>query len=294
MKDIYNFLDYTHDVVNSYFFFFYEKSIQDFKNASFEDEEGYIAFKGKGIGAEGKEGEIEGAFNHESNANLISSNDCIYKIERLMLETDTVGRNAIIRRVTKRIGEISCISIYAIDEMIAFAHTKEKPHYIEIVESAIIEYLRFIHGFKELCDDFDVKIGGIAEELGFNALVDLAGLEYIQESKQNTNGKRNEFTMQRKRSAILYMINELSGGLVFGSYGDIPATEIQRFVYFLTGKGTRLDNINNTSVASAFKKDDRRKDSMKQDEEFIAEYFEKIGLNKLAKKVKDGELRGIV
>lgn len=294
MKDVHNFLDYIYNTINDYFLFFYEKRIRDFKNANIEYEEEYIAFKGKGISANGKEDKLEEIFNPQSSMNQISSDDCICEVERLMLSTDTIGRNAIARRIIKKIGEISYISIYAIDEMVIFAHTDEKPQYMTVVESAAVEYLRFIHCFHQLCEDFGMKIGSIEEDLGFSALVDLVGAEYFPEQTNRKAEKRNEFTIQRKRSAILYILSELNAGLVYGRDGDIPETEVQRFVHFLTGDGTREDKINNTTVASAFKKDNRSGAKIEEDDDFIAEYFDKIGLNKLAKKVRNGELSGII
>lgn len=294
MKDVYNFLDYIHNTINDYFLFFYGKRIRDFKNANIEYEEEYMAFRGDGISANGKEGELGEIFNVQNSMSQISSDDCICEIERLMLSTDSTGRTAIVRRVIKKIGEISYIRIYGIDEMIIFAHTDKKPQYIIVAESAAVEYLRFIHCFHQLCDDFSMKIGSIAEEQGFSALVDLVGVEYFPERTKSKVGKINEFTIQRKRSAILYMLSELNNGLVYGRDGDVPETEVQRFVHFLTGDGTREDKINNTTAASAFKKDYRSGAKIEEDDDFIAEYFDKIGLNKLAKKVRGGELSGII
>jgi len=98
-------------------------------------------------------------------------------------------------------------------------------------------------------------------------------------------GKKNEFTIQRKKQAIMLMLEEL--GVRAGAGGSIPMAEAQRFVYFLVGHGTREDVINNTSIATAFKNDRRSDRTIKEDCEFVASYFDRLGLTELAIKAKN-------
>lgn len=322
MRDLYNFIDEAYDVIDKYFEFFYGKRIFDFKGKHIEDEDAYREFIGESNGIKGKESDFENVFCdliQKSKCLEIDSSDYIHIVEQTMLQTDIAGRIAIARRLVRKLGELARIGVCGIDEVAGrdFYYNSDycletiyeeelevKDNMYKVPDNLIktrecIEFIFsignkccfFMDGFKELCRDFEIDYQKEIEAFGFEELERITSIEWYSKRKENSEGKRctkkNEFTMQRKRTALLYMLKELSGGLIYGSYGDIPSTEVQRFVYFLTGNGTRTDDINNTSVATAFKKDNRCAATIKGDNEFVAEYFERVGLNKLAQKVRN-------
>ena len=100
---------------------------------------------------------------------------------------------------------------------------------------------------------------------------------------------RNEFTLARKKEAILAMLEAL--GVKQGGIGGVPSTDIQRFIYFLVGEGTAEDNIKNKSVANLFKasNDTRNASTINNDLDYVAARFESVGLYELAQKVRNGK-----
>lgn len=101
--------------------------------------------------------------------------------------------------------------------------------------------------------------------------------------------KRNEFTLYRKKEAIIAMLEAL--GVDWTPASCITQAQVIRFTYFLTGMGTFEDDIRNTSIANVFKpvKDNRNDGTINNDLEFVAKMFESIGLKDLAMKIRKGK-----
>ena len=114
--------------------------------------------------------------------------------------------------------------------------------------------------------------------------------EAIKEVISSTQNIKNEFTLYRKKEAIMTMLEEL--GVARGSKGYISDSNIKRFIYFLTGYGTIDDDIRNKYVSDLFKpsKDNRNNETINNDLDFVAARFEEIGLFDLALKVKNGKI----
>lgn len=330
IKEVYNFIDEAYHVANEFFKFFYEKNISWLKYSNIEDEDRRRElFTEDGSSLKGREAEFESVFFNLAQKYKKSertSDDYIYIVEQAMLQTDTTGRIAIARRLIRKLGELARIGAEGIDEVTGIDFCCSSSYWLECAYADELEIkdnkykipdnlikteeivafifsientcLHFMEVFKELCRDFGIAYEEEVSAFGFDGLLDITRIEWDSKRKDAQEEKRcvggNEFTMQRKRAAILYMLSELNSGIVYGRDGDVSGTEVQRFIYFLTGRGRRLDNINNTSVASAFKKDHRSGVKIEEDDDFIAEYFDKIGLNELAKKVRNGELSGII
>lgn len=321
MKEVYEFIHDIYLIQDSFVRFFFNKSAYQIGKIDDQDRNSY----GDILEISGRENEFKNEFYPLIEKYIGTNKDdlirgLMYQIEHALLATDAQGREFLMKRISRELNKTAYIGTWGIDIMsgIDFIEDgglffflydevaeegyappeclKTVKRYIDAISEMTNEFYRFYEDFVILCEDFGTDIRERAKEWGFDKLSDLPiitdkerNVELIEVTKKN-----NEFSIQRKRSAILYLVTELSGGLVYGGCGDIPATEIWRFVHFLTGIGTKNDDINNTSIASSFKRDNRSEKAKKRDDEFIAEYFEKIGLNKLAIKVRNGELRNIL
>lgn len=116
------------------------------------------------------------------------------------------------------------------------------------------------------------------------------GIRY-SDSTLNRVCKKSEFSMNRKKEAITAILEVL--GVKLNGAGAIPMTQIQKFVYFLTGTGRIDDDIRNTYIADLFKpsKDNRNDDTINNDLDFVATRFDEIGLFDLAQKVRNGKVK---
>lgn len=320
MKDVYGFIYDVYAIEDSFMKFFFNKNAYYFGNLSVVDE----SIWGNALEIQGRENDFKNEFypllEKYIDVNMGNSTRIlIQQTELALLSTDAQGRMCLMKRLSRELNRAAYIGTWGIDTMsgIDFIedgglffylykevereydtpdHLKTIQKYINTISEVINNFYAFYEDFVLLCEDFGTNIRERAKEWGFDKLGDLPVIKDREEAATLTEPikKNNEFSIQRKRSAILYLTNELSGGLVYGGCGDIPATEIWRFVHFLIGTGTENDDINNTSVASAFKKDNRSKKAKDKDDEFIAKYFDKIGLNALATKVRSGTLRKIL
>ena len=107
---------------------------------------------------------------------------------------------------------------------------------------------------------------------------------------ENKSGftRGQQFTTKRQTIAIV----ELLSGLGINT-GSIDKTAIADFIQFLTGRQTELLPQNTTAYKLIERKEpDSKKEikSFNSDSEFVASYFEKVGLFSLADKVRKGKI----
>lgn len=101
--------------------------------------------------------------------------------------------------------------------------------------------------------------------------------------KTEPSNKVNEFTMQRKIDVIMALL--FASGMKNSKTTNI---HIQKFIHFLTGKGTKDDNIMNTYAKSAYddwSKESRGDDRRKNDALYVKEYLHNLGIDNVYEKI---------
>lgn len=313
MKDIYEFLDNVFDVVNNYFFFFYEKNVGHFESINPSTDEEYNNIKGESKPLKGREGEFKRIFHPLAKKNFEGDNNInvdslIYEIEKGMLSTDEIGRKAIVRRIIKKAGKITCIGAYGFDEIeygivYALEHLQDNDlansdneisvaNYCMYIGLSVNGFYLFLQDFKELCEDFAINFDEEVDRFGFDSLKELTSIGWrkrieLQDSKITKKGFTNEFTKNKKRIAIEAMLDAL--GVQSGKQNAVPLAEIHRFAHFLISEGNRAQPIDNTGTAKVFKSKPQNTKAQKEDNNFVADYFLRLGLDEISIKIKEGK-----
>lgn len=342
MKDVYDFLSDAREVIEAYFSFFYNKSINDINFSKEEKEEAeikdqefasneilrsakdelYEKKRGKWIDLKGREKEFEElihSFLEKYKVSLSSHksvNKYIYSVEKTLINTDETGREAVMRRIVKALGETARIGVYGFDEIdmicpfdgnipaiyriyenrvITTSDNPKLPDELSKVDDSLSfiqtmsnRYYRFMTEFRELCKDFDLDFEDTAKAYEYYELIDLPKINFTKERKKTfkeeyKTNKKNDFTKQRKKIAIMALLDALN--VKAGACGDIPLSNAQRFIHFLINTGSKDDDINRaTDIPELFKADRSQKVRIK-DASFVADYLKKLGLDKLAEKV---------
>lgn len=138
--------------------------------------------------------------------------------------------------------------------------------------------------FQILCD-FGITLDGDSSQEEFPR-IDLVDILKYENKSGSTRGQ--QFTTKRQTIAIV----ELLSGLGINT-GSIDKTAIADFIQFLTGRQTELLPQNTTAYKLIERKEpDSKKEikSFNSDSEFVASYFEKVGLFSLADKVRKGKI----
>lgn len=100
------------------------------------------------------------------------------------------------------------------------------------------------------------------------------------------NNSKNEFTLRRKIEAIKAMLEEF--GIERGGNSGVPDVNIARFINFLIGKGTKDDEIKNTSIYKEFREKNKcNQKTINNDLDYVASRFEDVGLFDIATKIKN-------
>ena len=138
--------------------------------------------------------------------------------------------------------------------------------------------------FRILCD-FGITLDGNSLQEEFPR-IDLVDILKSENKSGPTRGQ--QFTTKRQTLAIVELLSEL--GI---NTGSIDKTAIADFIQFLTGRQTELLPQNTTAYKLIERKEpDSKKEikSFNSDSEFVASYFEKVGLFSLADKVRRGKI----
>ena len=133
--------------------------------------------------------------------------------------------------------------------------------------------------------DFDLKIYsvGIQRE---RSEVDLTDI--IKSEIGNSPTRSRQFTTKRQTMAIVELLSKL--GI---NTGNVDKTAIAGFIQFLTGKQSESLPQNTTAYKLIERKDpdsEKEKNSFNNDCDFVASYFESVGLISLADKIKRGKV----
>ena len=234
------------------------------------------------------------------------ADELLYIIEEQMRSLDEIQRNVLIARIIKR-------SIYLIidgDRCIECSQRiceninnygedmKEMSKNFEAINFFLATGAILLYKTGDLCQDYGIDIkeiclsifNGVPNECLYLSIFDTVyGTIDIKNKKRGQSNKKNDFTLFRKKEAIIAMLEEL--GVKRDGTGAIADSQIKKFIYFLTGSGSIEDDIRNTSVADIFKpcKDVKNSNTINNDLEFVAARFEDIGLFELSKKIKNGK-----
>lgn len=323
MREAYLFLRDIEAIAIEYFFFFYKKRLFDFENIKIRSQSQYEKIRGERTELKGKERDFENIFYHiirKYNSLGIDKIELyIDQIENIMLSTDLVGRNAIARRIIKLIGPIFFVGKYGIIEMMDYLYSdKECLFYriynnilkieikegeegyevpenlrkiseiLKIIPEMMEKFILFTRNFKMLCVDFDVDYPNIVETLGFSSLNEIIQVHsrYGEKWDIKDNTRKNDFTNNRKRIAI----EALLGGLNIkrGALGNVSSAEMYRFAHLITGRGTKEQKADNLPTKDMFSNKPKSKEIKEKDNYFVAEYFQKLGLNDIAEEIKKG------
>lgn len=220
-----------------------------------------------------------------------SARECLCNIQNKLLSLpDDKARIYYARIISKCLNEEYSI-------FLDWAYMEEYKGYTNEIESmAEIFVMQVISIFR--C--FDINLEDIlslqpcANDINYKEMAERSvllgcGVHYLK-SNINRISKRNEFTLYRKKEAIITLLESL--GINTNGFGSISSAQIQRFIYFLIGNGTIEDDIRNTYVADVFKpgKDTRNNNTINKDLDFVAARFDEIGLFDLAQKVRNGKI----
>jgi len=107
----------------------------------------------------------------------------------------------------------------------------------------------------------------------------------VEKDNRRKNKSKNEFTLRRKIEAIKAMLEEL--GIENGGNSGVSDTKIMRFIHFLTGIGSKDDDINSTSIYKPFREEQRNQQTINYDLDYVASRFEDVGLFDIATKIKN-------
>lgn len=312
MKEVYEFLDNVFDVVDNYFFFFYEKNVSHFESINPSTDEEYSNFKGKSKPLKGREEEFKRTFHpyakkyFESDSN-INVDSFIYEAEKAMLSTDEIGRKALVRRIIKKEGRTTYIRDYGFEEIeygiiYGLKHSQDNDlidsgddislaNYCMYIGLVINSFYSFLQKFKELCKDFEINFDEEVDKFEFDSLKELTSVEWYkriesQDNKTTPKGLVNEFTKNKKRIAVEALLDAL--GVEYGEQKAVSAANIHRFAHFLISEGNREQSIDSTYTAGVFKNKPTGVKTQKNDNNFVAEYFFNLGLDEIADKIKKG------
>lgn len=229
-------------------------------------------------------------------------------VEEQMRNIDDIQRNVLVSRIIKRssnfiingwqtINSAFQVNVNFVDEDEDTNHMIEG---LEVVSFYLEAASRFLCDIADLCQDYSIDIKEMCLnifnytspdslylsvfETRFNSFV-------VENRKSDRSGKRGEFTLYRKKEAIITILEAL--GVKRDGTGAISDSQIKRFIYFLTGNGNIEDDIRNTAVADIFKpsKDIRNNSTINKDLDFVAVRFEEVGLFELAQKIRNGKTK---
>ncbi len=116
--------------------------------------------------------------------------------------------------------------------------------------------------------------------------VDLTDI--IKSEIGNSPTRSRQFTTKRQTMAIVELLSKL--GI---NTGNVDKTAIAGFIQFLTGKQSESLPQNTTAYKLIERKDpdsEKEKNSFNNDCDFVASYFESVGLISLADKIKRGKV----
>lgn len=158
------------------------------------------------------------------------------------------------------------------------------------------ENKRLSHFYKEELIPFENILFNTLYDFGLNiesvgiqrerSEVDLTDI--IKSEIGNSPTRSRQFTTKRQTMAIVELLSKL--GI---NTGNVDKTAIAGFIQFLTGKQSESLPQNTTAYKLIEKKDpdsEKEKNSFNNDCDFVASYFESVGLISLADKIKRGKV----
>ena len=158
------------------------------------------------------------------------------------------------------------------------------------------ENKRLSHFYKEELIPFENILFNTLYDFGLNiesvgiqrerSEVDLTDI--IKSEIGNSPTRSRQFTTKRQTMAIVELLSKL--GI---NTGNVDKTAIAGFIQFLTGKQSESLPQNTTAYKLIERKDpdsEKEKNSFNNDCDFVASYFESVGLISLADKIKRGKV----
>lgn len=228
-------------------------------------------------------------------------------VEEQMRSLDEMQRNVLISRIIKRSSNLIINGWWTINstfqinaDIIDTANDINQMFKgFEAVGFFLEGADKFLCNIGDLCQDYHINVQEMclnifdyvsSDILYLSVFEPRFGTSIIEGKKAKSINKKGDFTLYRKKEAIITMLEAL--GVKQDGAGAIPDSQLKKFVYFLTGNGTIEDDIRNTAVADVFKpgKDIRNNATINKDLDFVAARFEDIGLFDLAQKVKNGKI----
>lgn len=251
----------------------------------------------------------EYGYDHECNGDNCDNyaDGLLWIVEEQMMHLDDLQRNVLVSRTVKRAASLIIGGRNSIEYSYQICdHIDEYGEDIKQMSKsfwAINFFLGTINVFfykvGDLCQDYGIDIKEMClrifnkvppECLYLSIFDNTFGSPLSKNGKAAQLNKKNDFTLYRKKEAIVAMLEAL--GVRLDGAGAIPEAQIKKFVHFLTGCGTIEDDIRNTTVANIFKasKDTRNDDTVNNDLNFVAARFEDVGLFEIAKKIRNGKI----
>jgi len=175
-----------------------------------------------------------------------------------------------------------------------------------VIDSAKITYFllssieSFFRCFERECKAWNIDLLGIIQNvINLQGHIELINRELFSFTDTNNeveniqsgvpgidNNSKNEFTLRRKIEAIKAMLEEF--GIERGGNSGVPDVNIARFINFLIGKGTKDDEIKNTSIYKEFREKNKcNQKTINNDLDYVASRFEDVGLFDIATKIKN-------
>lgn len=174
--------------------------------------------------------------------------------------------------------------------------SEQRKYYAEIdgVEVEISCFLSDLHWFTQrlglIFSDFGINLSVINKEFDsvYRDEIEYTPIEGTEIDFDFIGKKKNDFTLARKKIFLMTLL-EAAGVRAGDVGGNTSLLSVMRAAFMLTGKGTYDEDVRNKGIADLFKpsKDTRSEETRKQDNLFVARYFDDLGLIELANKLRN-------